>query len=271
MTYRDAVLRLSCAGCNDAEFEARLLFERFCKISFAELLLMRDKDVSSHELEAALCRRETREPIQYILGEWEFFGLPFSLNADTLIPRPDTETIVEKAIKLLPPCARFCDIGTGSGAIAVSVLHSRPDVSAVGVDISGHALAAAAANARSNGVADRFTTRVDDALSPELLMGERFDAIISNPPYIAAAEVDTLAPELAFEPRRALDGGEDGYDFYRAITRRADALLNDGGFILYEVGMGMAQEVAQFAKALGYSDEIFPDLSGIERAVLLKK
>lgn len=271
MTYRDAVFRLSRAGCNDAEFEARLLFERFCKISFAELLLMRDKDVSSHELEAALRRREAREPIQYILGEWEFFGLTFSLNSDTLIPRPDTETVVEQAIRLLPQGARFCDIGTGSGAIAVSILHARPDTSAVAVDINENALAAAVANAKANGVFDRFTPRLDDVFSPDFLSGEHFDAVISNPPYIASAEVDMLAPELGFEPRRALDGGTDGYDFYRAISTAAVGVLSDSGFILYEVGMGMAQEVAQFAKGLGYSDEIFHDLSGIERAVLLKK
>ena len=197
--------------------------------------------------------------------------MPFALNADTLIPRPDTETVVEQAIRLLPHGARFCDIGTGSGAIAVSVLHARPDTSAVAVDINENALAAAVQNARENGVADRFTMRLDDALSPSLLAGERFDAIISNPPYIASAEVDALAPELAFEPRRALDGGEDGYDFYNALTRRAADILADGGFILYEVGAGMAQSVCELARALGYAAEVFRDLSGIERAVLLKK
>jgi release factor glutamine methyltransferase len=262
VTYRSAVLRLSRAGIEGAPLEARLLFEHFCALSATELMFRRDEDFSSSELESAISRREAREPLQYILGEWEFFGLPFSLNADTLIPRPDTETVVEQAIKLLPRGARFCDIGTGSGAIAVSILHARPDTSAVAVDINENALAAALQNARANGVADRFTPRLDDALSPSFLSGERFDAIISNPPYIASAEVDALAPELAFEPRRALDGGEDGYDFYHALTRRAADLLGDGGFVLYEVGAGMAQSVCELGRALGYTAEVFPDLSG---------
>lgn len=271
MTYRDAVLRLQRAGVEDAELEARLLLEHFCGISFAELLLARERDFACAELDAALCRREAREPLQYIIGEWDFFGLSFSLNSDTLIPRPDTEVVVERAIERLPRGARFCDVGTGSGAIALSILRHRPDTVAVGVDVSARALCAAAANAESLGVASRFTARLDDALAPKFLEGERFDAVISNPPYIAAAEVDALAPELAFEPRRALDGGEDGYDFYRAITRRADAVLSDGGFILYEVGAGMAQTVEGIAAELGYAAESFFDLSGIERAVLLKK
>lgn len=271
MTYKQAVLILSDAGIAEPEINARLLFMRFAGMSHADLLLYGDKDVPSRDLEIAVHRRALRMPIQYIMGAWEFFGLMFSLNADTLIPRPDTETLVEQAIKRLPDGARFCDIGTGSGAIAISVLHNRPDTTAVAVDINENALDAATSNAKLNEVQDRFIPRIDDAFSPDLLSGERFDAIISNPPYIATAEIDTLEPELAYEPRRALDGGEDGYDFYHAITKGADKLLNDGGFILYEVGAGMAKTVAEIGEKYGYSAEIYPDLSGIERAVLLKK
>ena len=239
-------------------------------ISERDLSLLREKFPDNGGFTAALERVEGGEPLAYVLGEWYFYGLRFKLNSDCLCPRPDTELTVETAIKNLPPRAHFCDIGTGSGAIAVSVLHSRPDTTAEAFDINENALSAASENAKLNGVSDRIKFEIADALAEDFLNGKKYDAVISNPPYIPASVVPTLDPEVLLEPHRALDGGEDGLDFYRAITKKAKSVLRDGGFILYEVGIGQAEDVAAIGAEYGFTAEIFPDLGGIDRAVLLR-
>lgn len=271
MTYNRAVELLYEAGIENAETDAAILFEHFSDIPAYSLPFRKNEDVSSPALEEAIRRRIAREPLQYVLGFWEFCGLRFELNTDCLCPRPDTELLVELAAAELPPRAHFCDVGTGSGAIAVSLLHLRRDTTAEAFDINENALSAAAHNAAQNGVSDRIGFSIADALSPSFLDGKKFDAIISNPPYIPASVIPTLAPEVLLEPRRALDGGDDGLDFYRAITKKARTSLSDGGFVLYEVGIGQAEEVAAIGETYGFSARIFPDLSGISRAVLLKQ
>lgn len=271
MTYNKALRLLREAGIDDPETDAALLFEHFAGVAPHSLPYRKDEDFDAPELLCALRRRQAREPLQYILGFWEFCGLRFELNRDCLCPRPDTELIVELAVKELPEGARFCDVGTGSGAIAVSVLHLRRDTTAVGFDINANALAAAQNNAVLNAVDDRVTFLQADALADDFLGGEIFDAVISNPPYIPAQVIPTLAPEVRLEPHRALDGGSDGLDFYRTITRRALGALSDGGFVLYEVGVGQARDVAEIGRSLGLYAEIFKDLGGIDRAVLLRK
>lgn len=270
MTYNKAVSLLREAGIEDAETDAAILFEHFAGFARHTLPFRRSEEISSAALDDAIDRRLAREPLQYILGFWEFCGLRFELNSDCLCPRPDTELIVELALKNLPKNAHFCDIGTGSGAIAVSTLHFRKDTTATGFDISEGAIEAASKNARINSVADRITFTRADALSEAFLRGKSFDAIISNPPYIPADVVPTLAPEVLLEPHRALDGGNDGLVFYRAITEKAKCSLKSGGFVLYEVGIGQAEDVATIGEANGFRAEIYPDLSGISRAVLLR-
>lgn len=271
MTYTDAVRFLTDAGIENASADAAILFEHFAGIPRHELPFRRNEDITSAAFLEALKRRISREPLQYILGEWEFCGLAFSLNRDCLCPRPDTELIVELALKNLPPWAHFCDIGTGSGAIAVSILHYRPDTTADAYDISEGALCAARKNAERNMVADRFSAIKADALSDDFLTDcEKYDAVISNPPYIPASVIPTLAPEVLLEPHRALDGGEDGLDFYRAIICKSQLALKPGGFVLFEVGSDQAQAVASIGYTHGFSPELYPDLSGIMRAVLLK-
>ena len=271
MTYNKATVLLREAGIENAEIDAAILFEHFGGIASHSLPFMKNEEVDSPELEDAIKRRIAREPLQYIIGEWYFYGLRFTLNADCLCPRPDTELTVETAIKNLPPRAHFCDIGTGSGAISVSVLHSRPDTTAEAFDINENALSAAAENAKLNGVSDRIKFEIADALAEDFLDGRKYDAVISNPPYIPASVVPTLDPEVLLEPHRALDGGEDGLVFYRAITKKAKSVVLDGGFILYEVGIGQAHDVAAIGAEHGFTAEIFPDLGGIDRAVLLRK
>lgn len=270
MTYNKAIGLLEAAGIEDAATETAILFEHFAGIARHTLPFRRDEEIVSPELENALNRRIQREPLQYILGFWEFCGLRFELNSDCLCPRPDTELIVELALKNLPKGAHFCDIGTGSGAIAVSTLHFRRDTTAEAFDISAGAIEAASKNAAINSVADRIAFTQADALADNFLDGKRFDAIISNPPYIPADVIPTLAPEVLLEPHRALDGGDDGLIFYRAITEKAKSTLGPGGFVLYEVGIGQAEDVAEIGERNGFKAEIYPDLSGISRAVLLR-
>ncbi len=271
MTYNKAVGLLLEAGIENAETDAAILFEHFAGVGRHTLPFRKDEEIESTELISALERRLSREPLQYILGEWEFCGLRFTLNSDCLCPRPDTELIVELALKNLPPRAHFCDIGTGSGAIAVSTLHFRRDTTAEAFDINENALSAAARNSQINGVADRVKFTQSDALAEDFLEGKSFDAILSNPPYIPADVIPTLAPEVLLEPHRALDGGDDGLIFYRAITKKASLALKEGGFVLYEVGIGQARDVAHIGEENGFTAEIYPDLSGIDRAVLLRK
>ena len=271
MTYNKAVALLSEAGIENAETDAAILFEHFAGIARHSLPFRRNEEIANAELASALERRLKREPLQYILGEWEFFGLRFALNSDCLCPRPDTELIVELALKNLPTRAHFCDIGTGSGAIAVSTAHYRKDTTAEAFDINENALSAAAHNGTINGVSDRVRFTQADALAEDFLDGKRFDAILSNPPYIPADVIPTLAPEVLLEPHRALDGGDDGLIFYRSITKKAKTVLNDGGFVLYEVGIGQAEDVAHIGEENGFTAEIYPDLAGIDRAVLLRK
>ncbi len=270
MTYSKALGLLREAGIENAETDAAILFEHFAGIPGHTLPWRKDEEISSPRLDDALKRRIAREPLQYILGFWEFCGLRFELNPDCLCPRPDTELIVELALKNLPKDAHFCDIGTGSGAIAVSTLHFRKDTTAEAFDISEGAISAAEKNAESNSVSDRMTITQADALDGNFLSGKSYDAVISNPPYIPAEVIPTLAPEVLLEPHRALDGGDDGLVFYRAITQKAKTALKPGGFVLYEVGIGQAEDVAAIGEENGFTSEIYPDLSGISRAVLLR-
>lgn len=270
MTYNKAIGLLESAGIEDAATDAAILFEHFAGIPRHTIPFRRDEEITSAALEAALAKRLAREPLQYIIGFWEFCGLRFELNSDCLCPRPDTELIVELAVRNLPPSAHFCDIGTGSGAIAVSTLHFRHDTTAEAFDISAGALEAASKNAAINSVTDRITFTQADALTEDLLNRKKYDAIISNPPYIPSDVIPTLAPEVLLEPYRALDGGGDGLIFYRAITEKAKTSLDPGGFVLYEVGIGQAEDVARIGENNGFSAEIYPDLSGISRAVLLR-
>lgn len=219
-------------------------------------------------------KRVLRVPVAQILGEKELMGLTFKVTADTLVPRPDTEILVQAAVDRLRAMAgeeplRFADIGTGSGAICLSVLHYLSDTVADTVDISPAARAVAEENAASLGLADRITFHTGDLLQP--LSGISFAAILSNPPYIPEADIATLAPEVRLkEPHTALSGGQDGLDFYRRLAKEAPAMLVPGGFTAFEVGIHQAGDVADLLKANPLIDrtEILPDYAGIDRVVV---
>ena len=270
MTYREAVGTLRSAGIEEAGYEAGILFSELAGIDRAELLINPDISSDSPALSEAVRRRASREPLQYILGYWYFRGMRFKLDRSTLCPRPDTETLVDAAVNTVPRGTVFCDIGAGSGCVAVSVLSERPDLRCVAVDISEDALRIARENASDAGVADRCEFTVCDALDAGALTSLGvFGAVLSNPPYIPSGEIASLEPELSFEPRAALDGGEDGYDFYRTII--PGARLAPGGVMIFETGAGMAPGLCEIGRLYGLTSETRRDLSGIKRVVIMRK
>jgi release factor glutamine methyltransferase len=218
--------------------------------------------IEADRLWALVRRRLDGEPIAYIVGQREFFGLPFKVSPAVLIPRPDTELIVELAIERLPPQGRLLDMGTGSGAIAVSVAHTRPDAQVTALDVSPAALAVARDNAQANGArvaflqSDWFAALVD----------ERFDVVASNPPYIASGDEHLAQGDLRFEPAGALTDHADGLSALRIIIAGARAHLAPGGWLLLEHGYDQAAQVRALLAAQGYADvQSWRDLAGIER------
>lgn len=275
MTLQDITARLAAAGIEDARREAQLLAEHFCALSPLALRQMADAPLPDPEgaLSRAVEQRAERFPLQYILGTWGFWRQEYEVSPDCLIPRPDTELLVDYAARKLPRGGRFIDLCTGSGCIAISLLCERPDLSAVAVDLFDATLSLAERNARRNGVGeDRLTLIRGDVLDGAFMheLG-KFDAILSNPPYITPAVIDTLAPELAFEPRAALDGGEDGLIFYRRMILGSDyrAALKAGGCFIFEMGYDQGDALRALAAEAGDICTVHRDLGGQERMAVL--
>lgn len=271
MTYYEICARLTAAGIENAEVDAAALLTHFCGVSAASLPYRRDENFDVAALESAVSRREARYPLQYLIGIWGFCGQEYEVNEHTLIPRADTELLVEEAVKLLPRGARFADLCTGSGCIAVSTLCMRPDMRAVAVDLFEETLAAARRNAARNGVSGRVEFLQADVLAPLPIEAGSLDAILSNPPYIRTEVVGTLAPELAFEPSAALDGGADGLDFYRAMLEEQAGLLKPGGMFLFEIGFDQSEDLRRLAAEHGWFCRIVRDLGGCDRMAVLEK
>ncbi len=272
MTYGHIVDCLKDAGIENAETEAALLLEHFCGASRAQLFSSPDTNYESKALMEALDRRCEHYPLQYLFGEWDFFGETYFVNENCLIPRSDTECLVEKAISLLPQNAYFADLCTGSGCIAISVLKHHADCRALAADLFPETLNLAARNAERNGVKDRLSLVLADVLRKDAPLGEeKFDAILSNPPYMRTAIIDSLEEELFSEPRAALDGGADGLDFYRAILAHHTPRLKQNGFLLFEIGYDQKEDIEALAHAFGYSCKVENDLAGNPRTALLRK
>lgn len=232
-----------------------------------DLILLREHYPDDAAYETALSRYYAGEPLAYLLSEQYFWRYRFLVTPDVLIPRPDTERLVETALALLPVGGRFADLCTGSGAIALSIAADRPDTSAQALDISDAALQVASENARALSVADRVEFFCADLFRDDPLTGE-FDLILSNPPYIPRADI-ALYPSLAFEPQIALDGGEDGMDFYRAILRRFGGHLKQDGKILFEIGFDQRAQICRLAEEFGYSCTVTKDYGGNDRVAKL--
>ncbi|QQS40817.1 MAG: peptide chain release factor N(5)-glutamine methyltransferase [Acidobacteriota bacterium] len=215
-------------------------------------------------------RRASREPFQQIAGHQEFFGLDFLVTPDVMIPRPETELIVERGIGLLSKIATpsICEVGTGSGCIVVSLLHSLPEATAVGLEVSSPAREVTLANARSNGVADRLDLRESDVFSA-LVPEEQFDLIVSNPPYVPLEDIDSLQPEVRdHEPLVALTDGSTGLTIIERLVNEAPDHLQKGGHLLLEIGFDQSRRVLEmFKPRIWASAEAFADLQGIPRMI----
>ncbi|EEG77582.1 peptide chain release factor N(5)-glutamine methyltransferase [Dethiobacter alkaliphilus] len=224
------------------------------------------------EFQAWLARRATGEPFAYLAGQKEFMGLCFAVTPDVLIPRPETEFLVEAVAEELQAhtSPRILEIGAGSGAVAVSLAKLLPKARVVAVDVSQAALEIAQKNAARHGVAGRVEFLAGDLYAP--VADEYFDAVVSNPPYISAADILKLQCDVKdFEPRLALCGGEDGLDFYRRLTGELDVLSNRPKMLAFEVGMGQAQAVAALCLKAGYENtRQIKDLAGIDRIITAK-
>ena len=272
MTLFDIQRRLRAVGIEEAAWEARLLAARYTGLSDARLLLMREEELTAPGLEEAVRRRESREPLQYILGEWSFMGLSFALSPDCLIPRPDTETLVEYALRHLPKNARVADLCTGSGCIGIALAHYRPDITVTAVDLFPETARMAEKNARRLGVADRVAVIVGDVTKEIFPPGETFDAIVSHPPYITIEEMQTLAPELAFEPRAALTDEGNGLSVIRGVLDTASRVLFPGGRLLMEFGAAQGESVTCMAQAYSFSDiHILKDAGGHDRVLAARR
>lgn len=274
---RDAAVALTAAGVDNARFEARLLLAHAAGITI-ERLVAHGGEVAPPAVAVALrgltARRIRHEPMAYVLGEREFWGLPFKVTPAVLVPRPDSETLIEAALALMPGRTepwRIADLGVGSGCLLLSLLREFPNASGVGLDASAEALAVTRGNAQFLGVEARLRLVEGDWRQPGWAerLGGPFDLLVSNPPYIETADIDGLMPDVArFEPRLALDGGADGLDAYRAIVGEASGLVAPGGRLLLEAGAGQAIEIARLLSDSGLNPGApWRDLGGIERIV----
>ena len=272
MTYNEICISLANAEIENNRGETAMLICHFCNVTKADLLLRRDEDFDSPELAEAVQKRCQHYPLQYILGYWDFCNETYKVTENTLIPRQDTEKLVELAIKLIPENSRMIDLCTGSGCVAISTLAARQDCHAVAVDLFAETLTVARENAEANGVGDRMGFLAQDVLYPAFMdsLGT-FDAIVSNPPYIETHQISLLDDELSYEPRAALDGGDDGLDFYRVIIGEYGEYLSDSGIMLLEIGCDQAKSVSAIAAAAGMRCEIYKDYGGNDRIAYLKK
>ena len=285
---RSLTARFTSAGIDSAELDARLLIGAGLGLDLTGMIIAANRLLSPGEsarLEDFVRRRLGGEPVARILSTKEFWGLPLKLSAETLVPRPDTETVVELALEMLRanPAAnsprnlprnrswRIADLGTGSGAILLALLRELPDARGFGTDISAAALQMAQANAADLGLADRATFIACDYAAG---LSGPFDLVVSNPPYVRSADIAGLAAEVRdHDPHRALDGGVDGFDAYRALIPQAARLLGPGGALVVESGQGQTGQIEDLMTAAGLTAESAPraDLAGIPRAVAGRK
>ena len=273
---RLAARRLAEAGLPTPDLDARLLVEDSLALAPGALVLADQRIVAAADLakiESALCRRLAGEPVDRILGSREFWGLEFRLSPATLSPRPDTEMLVEAALRCFSDRGRklrIVDLGTGSGAILVALLHELPLAFGIGIDRAEAATRTARDNAQANGVGDRAAFLVGDW---DAAIGGPFDLVVSNPPYIETGALDGLDREVRdHDPHLALDGGADGLVAYRAVIAAVRRRLNPGGVAVVELGLGQDGPVAALAASAGLivDGPALADLGGVPRALVMR-
>ena len=275
MTYREAIETgtriLQKENIADAKIDAWYLLQMACKIDRNFYYLHEEDELTAEqqsEYESTVHKRAEHVPLQYIIGEQEFMGLKFKVNSNVLIPRQDTETLVEEALRVVEPGMRVLDLCTGSGCIIISLAKNVADISCTGSDISKQALLVAKENAKANEVEVEWER--SDLF--ENISGT-FDLIVSNPPYIPTGEIPGLMPEVRdFEPVDALDGKEDGLYFDRIITEKSPEYLTSDGYLYFEIGYDQGEAVSAMMRQCGYTQvEVIKDLAGNDRVVKGRK
>ena len=272
--YEEGRRRLAAAGIEEAGLDARLLLEHVCHTNRNDLLVHGDRDVDNKDAETYLRwieMRSGRIPLQHLTGTQDFMGLTFHVSDKVLIPRQDTEILVEEVLKELHDGMRVLDMCTGSGCILISLLHYSNDCSGVGADISRDALEVARENAGRILVADREHPESISFVQSDLFEGieGKFDMIVSNPPYIRTEVIDTLMPEVKeHEPLQALDGKADGLYFYDKIIKEGRSFLERGGMMFFEIGYDQAEDVSRLMKEAGFQEiNVVQDYAGLDRVV----
>lgn len=274
---------LKNAGKEDADFDAKCIFEDIVGLDMLNLALHRSNEADGVKAENAMKLAEKRAegyPLQYLLGKWEFYGLNFKVGEGVLIPRPDTETLVDTVVnhfaakKFYDP--QIIDLCSGTGCIAVSLQKTIPKSKLIAVELSSDAMPYLVENIRSNNAdvkilkGDVMDGRLLDNFKDEESEGDyrQLDCIVSNPPYLTAEEMSDLQTEVTFEPASALDGGNDGLKFYRVISCLWKEILKDGGLLAFEIGYRQGEDVAEILRKGGYTDvKIIKDLGGNDRVV----
>ena len=273
MTYREAIVLgesiLRKADIVDAKTDSWLLLAMACKIDHTYYYMHIDEEMTeeqAREFEVLIKKRAERVPLQYITGEQEFMGLTFHVNSNVLIPRQDTETLVEEALKVVRPGMKIMDMCTGSGCVLISILKNAHDIEGIGYDISKQAINVAKENAKLNEVPAVFE-RSD--LFEDVVEND-FDVIVSNPPYIPTDVIATLMPEVAeFEPREALDGKGDGLYFYSKILEQCKNYMKPDGYVLFEIGCKQGDSVSTMMSLAGFSEvHVIKDLARNDRVVM---
>jgi release factor glutamine methyltransferase len=269
--YRKLRGLLSASAGEAAPYEAKeiigaVLGLREAEIAMIPFLGREMSEAACVKAEALAERRNTREPLEYILGKAWFYGICFDVTDGCLIPQADTEIVCEKLISKLKSGARFADICTGSGCIALAALANTKNTVAIGYDISESALSVAKGNAEKLGLSERFLAQKADVFASDFLEQEEpFDVIVSNPPYIETAVIETLSPEVRREPHIALDGGADGLDFYRRLLDVCPKHIKKGGALLMEIGYDQREALTTLCRAHGFSFEFYRDFGGNDR------
>jgi len=268
--YLEGKATLQQAGIAEADLDARLLLEYICGTNRNDLLVHGDREVETEKLtayRATIAKRSERIPLQHITGVQDFMGLEFQVNEHVLIPRQDTEILVEEVMRHMQDNSRILDMCTGSGCILISLLHYSNWCEGVGVDISLEALRVAMTNAEALLPEEKLPVWLESNLF-EMVEG-KFDIIVSNPPYIRTEVIDTLMPEVRIhEPIQALDGTEDGLFFYRRIVSEAPGYLHKEGRLYFEIGHDQAEEVSELMEKAGFSDiRVVKDYAGLDRVV----
>lgn len=273
---RTGVLALQKAHVESASLDARLLLEHVQGCTREQLLLSMDMPMAEKTLQhyrRLIDRRAAREPVAKIIGRKEFWGMLFKVSSETLDPRPDSETLVETVLRHNPNREQSCsilDLGTGTGCLLLTLLNELPHATGLGVDCHADTLAVARDNALTLGLQSRANFIMSDWCSQ---VAGTFDIVVANPPYIPTRTIETLSPEVArFDPMRALDGGEDGLDAYRAICSQIDRILAPAGLVAFEMGTGQQASLTALIEAHGLTVvDVASDLGSVPRVVVARK